>query len=325
MIPLRHIAQATIRSVRSNRRCYSAGPGALVDLAVDNDGICTLTMQRSPVNSLNLELLQDLNLRLDEVARDKIKGMVLTSAFPNVFSAGFDINEAVDPQIERLTAQWRALQDVWSKVFGSDFISTAAINGHSPAGGCVLALSCEYRVMVQNKKIGINDTIIGIIPPKWVVESTRLAMSSRRAELALTTSDLYTTDEALKIEIRYIIIVIIPPKWVVESAKLAMSSRKAELALTTSDMYTTDEALKIGLVDESAIDKDEAVEKCKKFIKKFDKIPSFARIATKKSVREPILKLVTEAELKLAVERTLDSKTQETVKFYFNELKSKKK
>ncbi|KAJ2940623.1 hypothetical protein O0L34_g14728 [Tuta absoluta] len=281
MIQLRQIAHAAVKSVKSSKRCVSTNPGALVDLAVDSDGICTLTMQRPPVNSLNLELLQDLNQRLDEIAKDKIKGMVLTSAFPNVFTAGVDINEVVDPQIERLMAHGRALQDVWAKLFGSDFISTAAINGHALAGGCILALTCEYRVMVQNKKIGINDTIIGFVPAQWVVESARLAMSSRRAELALTTSD----------------------------------------------MYTTEEALQIGLVDETATDKEEAIEKCKQFIKKFDKIPSFARIETKKSIRGSILRLLTEnkeAELKRTVEKATESRTQETVKRYFNELKSKK-
>jgi 3,2-trans-enoyl-CoA isomerase len=38
----------------------------------------------------------------------------------------------------------------------------------SPAGGCLLAMSCDYRVMVRNKfTIGLNETKLGIVAPYW--------------------------------------------------------------------------------------------------------------------------------------------------------------
>lgn len=40
--------------------------------------------------------------------------------------------------------------------------------GHSPAGGCVLALCCDYRIIVDGKfKIGLNETKLGIVAPPW--------------------------------------------------------------------------------------------------------------------------------------------------------------
>lgn len=77
MIPLRQIVGSARRMVPSIRAMSSAGP--LVDTAVDNDGIATVTMQRPPVNSLNLDLLQAMSKALDEVAKNKCKGMILTS------------------------------------------------------------------------------------------------------------------------------------------------------------------------------------------------------------------------------------------------------
>jgi 3,2-trans-enoyl-CoA isomerase len=42
------------------------------------------------------------------------------------------------------------------------------LQGHSPAGGCLLALCCEYRVMVGPKyTIGLNEAQLGIVAPKW--------------------------------------------------------------------------------------------------------------------------------------------------------------
>lgn len=41
--------------------------------------------------------------------------------------------------------------------------------GSSPAGGCLMALSCDYRIMADNPKykIGLNETRLGIVAPFW--------------------------------------------------------------------------------------------------------------------------------------------------------------
>jgi 3,2-trans-enoyl-CoA isomerase len=75
--------------------------------------------------------------------------------------------EMYKPKEERLRQFWTALQDVWLKLYGSSFPTAAAITGHSPAGGCLLALSCEYRVMLPNFTIGLNETKLGIVAPSW--------------------------------------------------------------------------------------------------------------------------------------------------------------
>lgn len=54
--------------------------------------------------------------------------------------------------------------------------------------------------------------------------------------------------------------------------KNVISSRQAELALTTGRLFTTDEALKIGLIDEVATDKADAIAKAEKFLVGMSKI-----------------------------------------------------
>ena len=71
---------------------------------------------------------------------------------------------------ERARQFWRTLQDVWLKLYGSNKIYIAAISGHSPAGGCLLAMSCDYRIMSKGPyKIGLNETLLGITAPFWFV------------------------------------------------------------------------------------------------------------------------------------------------------------
>lgn len=73
------------------------------------------------------------------------------------------------------------------------------LKGHAIAGGCVLAISCEYRVMCTGYKIGLNETRLGIILPKFVCASIRNTVSRREAEVASTLGTLYSTEEALNV------------------------------------------------------------------------------------------------------------------------------
>ncbi|XP_017858970.1 PREDICTED: enoyl-CoA delta isomerase 1, mitochondrial [Drosophila arizonae] len=205
----------------------------------DKTGIATLTMNRPPVNGLNLDLLRDLRQSIAEIEGNKSRGLILTSSNPTIFSAGLDIMEMYKPDKERVRAFWTALQDAWLALYGSSVPTAAAINGHSPAGGCLLATSCEYRVMLPKFTIGLNETKLGIVAPMWFMSS---------------------------------FLSVLP-------------RREAERALNQGRMFTTDEALQIGLVDEAAGTKEEALEKCAQFIGTFAKVNPIARALTKQQFR----------------------------------------
>ncbi|KAH8393166.1 hypothetical protein KR200_004599 [Drosophila serrata] len=163
----------------------------------DKTGIATLTLNRPPVNSQNVQLLEDLQTSIAEIESNKSRGLILTSASSNVFSAGLDITELYNTDEDRLRTIWRALQNAWIALYGSSLPTAAAINGHAPAGGCLLATACEYRVMLPNRLIGLNETQLGIIAPKWLMSGFLNVLPKRVAERALTQGRLFTTEEAL--------------------------------------------------------------------------------------------------------------------------------
>ncbi|XP_017120629.1 enoyl-CoA delta isomerase 1, mitochondrial [Drosophila elegans] len=222
----------------SNRLMSTATKLTTVEVN-DKTGIATLTMNRPPVNGLNLELLQDLKSSIDEIEGNKSRGLILTSASSTIFSAGLDILEMYKPDKDRIRAFWTQLQETWLALYGSSVPTAAAINGHSPAGGCLLATSCEYRVMLPKFTIGLNETQLGIVAPKWFM-STFLSV---------------------------------------------LPQREAERALNQGRMFTTEEALKVGLIDETANSKEEAIEKCTAFIGTFAKVNPLARSLTKQQFR----------------------------------------
>ncbi|KAM6423788.1 enoyl-CoA delta isomerase 1, mitochondrial isoform 2-T2 [Liasis olivaceus] len=166
------------------RRRMSGASPVLVELDEDS-GVATVRLQQPPVNGLSLALLTDLCLALQKLEdRRACRGLVVTSAVPGIFSAGLDITEMCGRSEERLAEFWRAVQELWILLYGSRLATVAAINGSSPAGGCLLALSCDYRIMADSRKF--KDCLLNTV-------------GHRAAERSLQLGILYSPQEALKI------------------------------------------------------------------------------------------------------------------------------
>ncbi|TNN31070.1 Enoyl-CoA delta isomerase 1, mitochondrial [Liparis tanakae] len=142
-------------------------------IAVEFDqstGVAVMRLQGPPVNSLSLDFLTELCINVEKLEMDKnCRGLILTSSQPKVFSAGLDIMEIYGKSPERCGEFWRAVQEMWLKLYGSSMVTIAAINGSSPAGGCLMSMTCDYRIMADNPRysIGLNETQLGIVAPFW--------------------------------------------------------------------------------------------------------------------------------------------------------------
>lgn len=208
-------------SVYRTCRRQVTGTGSPLDLNVDSKtGIAVLSMNKPPVNSLSLEFLTELNIALEKVENDKqCKGLIITSSIPKIFSAGLDITEMYQPDIDRLEEFWRTLQDMWIKLYGMNCVTIAAINGHSPAGGCLMSISCDYRIMAPNYTIGLNETQLGIVAPFWFADVMLNTVGFRQTEMALQLGTLFKTEEALNIGL---IDKVVPQEEVLSAAQQEM-------------------------------------------------------------------------------------------------------
>ncbi|KAG5675604.1 hypothetical protein PVAND_005496 [Polypedilum vanderplanki] len=247
----------------------------------DKTGFATVAFNRPPMSNFTLELLQDFSKSLDEVESKNYKGMILTSTSPTVFSAGLDLKELLNPEPARLKALRTAYIDCCIKLYSSMYPTVAAINGHAIGGGCFIAMACEYRIMLPNSKIGLNETQLGIAIPEVAVHATRNIISSRDAEMALTLGSVFTTDEALK----------------------------------------------IGLIDEVAENKEDALAKSEKFLSLFKKIPKRARGITKQFFRKKVIDLMTnnrEKDVEAFVSYVMNPASQKSFQAFLDEAKNKK-
>ncbi|KAH0632062.1 hypothetical protein JD844_020123 [Phrynosoma platyrhinos] len=168
----------------------------------ENKGIAVMKLKSPPVNSLSLDFLTEFSINLEKLENDKgCRGVILTSAVPHIFSAGLDIMEMVGKSEAHYVEFWRAVQEMWLTLYNSSMVTVAAINGSSPAGGCMMALSCDYRIMAENPKysIGLNETQLGIVAPFWFKDTLLNTVGHRAAERSLQLGLLYSPAEALKV------------------------------------------------------------------------------------------------------------------------------
>jgi enoyl-CoA hydratase/carnithine racemase len=160
-----------------------------------------LKLARPPVNALDPTLCTDLCVAIEDAIADGARGLVLSGG-PKVFSAGLDV-----PYLVSLGADRAALAAAWGRFFAcaralaqSPVPVVAAIGGHAPAGGCVLALCCDYRVMASGPfRIGLNETRVGLVAPEGIQHLLRRVVGIHRAERLLLTGELVDAEQALAI------------------------------------------------------------------------------------------------------------------------------
>lgn len=161
--------------------------------------IARITLARPPVNALDPELCDDLTRAVRQAAEQGAAGIVLAGG-PKVFSAGLDVPFllSLGDDRARVRSAWQAFFAAARTLASSPVPVVAAIAGHAPAGGCVLALCCDYRVMAEGPyRIGLNETQVGLVAPEGIQHLMRRVVGPHRAERLLVGGELVESARAL--------------------------------------------------------------------------------------------------------------------------------
>jgi enoyl-CoA hydratase/carnithine racemase len=157
-----------------------------------------LHLHASNANAMNERVLQAISAGLQEAASAKLKGLVLIG-YDRFFSAGLDllaVSEFDREQMRRFIAEWEATM---IRLFEFPLPVIAAINGAATAGGCILAMACDYRMMaVEGAVIGMNGIRLGITLPAAALEILRDGILASQLAYVLYSGKLFNADEALQ-------------------------------------------------------------------------------------------------------------------------------
>lgn len=165
----------------------------------DRGNVREIQLNRPPVNALTTELMVALRENVERAAHDGVRGVVL-SGTPGRFSAGLDVPLLLRLSAPDITSLWQALYGLLRAIALSPVPIAAAITGHAPAGGTVLTLFCDWRVMADGDyKIGLNEVQVGIPLPPVILGGLQRLVGHRRAEQLGVSGALISPREALAV------------------------------------------------------------------------------------------------------------------------------
>lgn len=168
-----------------------------IDLVVEEQ-VAHVRLNRGRSNAIHGPMIAELNEVIGQVQADPaIRGLILHGK-EGFFSSGLDLMELYDLDEEGVRRFWTQFIALIAKFVAFDKPSVAAISGHSPAGGCVLAICCDYRVMAEGDfVIGLNELPVGIVVPEAVFQLYGFWIGQAAAYRNLLEGKLFTPSEAL--------------------------------------------------------------------------------------------------------------------------------
>lgn len=166
------------------------------------DRLAIVTINRPPVNALNQEVLNDLEVAFDELAEDQSVGAVIvTGGGEKAFVAGADIAEF--PKLNSANGEKlsRRGQLVFQKIADFPAPVIAAVNGFALGGGMELALACDIRVVAENARVGLPEVTLGIFPGYAGTQRLPRIIAAGKAKELIFTGAMIDAAEAYRIGI----------------------------------------------------------------------------------------------------------------------------
>jgi len=169
-----------------------------ITLSID-EHMALVGLNRGRSNAINAGMLQELTVVLQSIENDaNIAGMILHGK-EGFFSAGLDLIELYNYNEDEIKRFWETFLDFTKSFVAFKKPAVAAIEGHCPAGGCILALCCDYRIMAKGEYIiGLNEIPVGIIVPDSIFYLYSFWLGKANAYRYLLEGKLLAPEDALE-------------------------------------------------------------------------------------------------------------------------------
>ena len=155
-------------------------------------------LNRGKANVLNHTMVKEIRQAFKELDEDDtIRGLILTGK-PHFFSAGLDLIELYEYNEEQIKAFFFDFSSMYVDLMKFSKPSLCAITGHAPAGGCVMAITCDYRIMAEGEKytIGLNEVAVNILISENITKAYAFWMGQRKAYQSIMEGKLLSVQEA---------------------------------------------------------------------------------------------------------------------------------
>lgn len=164
------------------------------------DKIAVIALDRGRSNPINHQMVKELAASIRVIEKDSdVAGVILTGK-QGFFSSGVDLIEAFGYDLQQTRYFWTDFFELQRVLLSFKKPMVASISGHSPAGGCVLTICCDYRLMAEGEYIiGLNEIPVGIIVPESIFEVYAFWIGKQKAYQYLLEGKLINVSQALTI------------------------------------------------------------------------------------------------------------------------------
>lgn len=164
-----------------------------------NDHISYLGLDRGKSNAMHLEMILELTKELEKAKDDPAVEAIILHGKEGFFSSGLDLITLYRYDEAQINTLWEAFIDLIYALVAFPKPAIASITGHAPAGGCVLTICCDYRIMAEGDFIiGLNEVPIGLIVPSSVFDIYSFWLGQAQAHSHLLDGKLFSPNEGLQ-------------------------------------------------------------------------------------------------------------------------------
>jgi enoyl-CoA hydratase/carnithine racemase len=165
---------------------------------IDHGRIREIRLNRPPANAINNEMARSMGEALVGAAGNA--DAVIISGRPGMFSAGLDVPELLTLNRQEFGDYWRGFLNNLKNIALMPVPIVFALTGHAPAGGIVMALFGDYRIMPGGGfKTGLNEVQIGLVAPPEAIQALVRLIGPRHAERILVAGEMMASERALEI------------------------------------------------------------------------------------------------------------------------------
>jgi enoyl-CoA hydratase len=167
-----------------------------VELTVDN-GLGILRLGREHGNAINPELAEDLSAACAEAERDSSVRGLLLAASGKLFCPGLDLQDLIELDRSGMERFVASFADCVLRLYTVSKPMVAALHGHALAGGCVLALTADWRILRRGAMVGLNEVRVGVPFPYGVAMLLRESVPRSHLEEVALFGRNYSGEDAL--------------------------------------------------------------------------------------------------------------------------------
>lgn len=160
----------------------------------EKETIAIIRLNNGITNPVDIELVEELNAALKTV-ESNYKGLVFAGG-DKFFSMGFNLPKLLTYDKNNFETFFNKFNNFVLNLYSMSIPTCAAVKGHAVAGGCILAIACDFIIAASNKKIGLNEIKLGVPVPYLADLILRKIVSDKVANNMLYTGNFLTTDEA---------------------------------------------------------------------------------------------------------------------------------